>query len=79
MSRLGGNFLALSLRLRLDSDPIRICFNPEEGCSRDVSGDVARELHHRCDLAGREVPAGLVDFIKRHEGPSRQLTLRLIR
>jgi hypothetical protein len=62
------------------TNPVGVfCFNADEGWSRDVSEDVARELHRRCDLAGREVPAGLADFIKRHEGPARQLTLRLIR
>src|ERR1700744_376389 len=52
------------------------CFNPAEGWSRDVSEDIARELHRRCDLEGREVPAGLAEFVERHEGPARQLTLR---
>lgn len=52
-------------------------FNPVEGWSRDVSEDVARELRRRCDLQRREVPASIEDFVERHEGPDRQLTLRL--
>jgi hypothetical protein len=49
-------------------------FNPMEGWSRDVSADVAQELRRRCDLQIREVPAGLQDFVERHEGRSgRQL------
>jgi hypothetical protein len=58
--------------------PIGIfCFNSAEGWSRDVSEDVANELRRRCDLEGRELPEGVRDFVERHEGNSRQLTLRL--
>jgi hypothetical protein len=54
-------------------------FNPMEGWSRDVSADVAQELRRRCDLQLRDVPAGLQDFIERHEGRGGwQLALRLI-
>jgi hypothetical protein len=53
------------------------CFNPAQGWSRNVSEDVARELHRRCDLEGRHIPAALVEFIELHEGPMRQLSLRL--
>jgi hypothetical protein len=62
------------------TNPVGVfCFNTEEGWSRDVSGDVARELRRRCDLTGRVVPSGVAEFVERHGGPSRQLTLRLIR
>lgn len=62
------------------TNPIGVfCFNSEEGWSRDVSEDVARELLRRCDLAGHEVPASLIEFVERHKGSGRQLTLRLIR
>jgi hypothetical protein len=53
-------------------------FNPAEGWSRDVSHDVARELRLRCDLQMRDVPSSLLDFVERHGGSSRQLTLRLV-
>lgn len=60
------------------TNPVGVfCFNPEEGWSRDVSEDIARELRRRCDLAGRDVPEGLTEFVERHEGPTRQLTLKL--
>jgi hypothetical protein len=58
--------------------PIGIfCFNSAEGWSRDVSEDVANEIRRRCDLEGRKLPEGVRDFVERHEGSSRQLTLRL--
>jgi hypothetical protein len=59
--------------------PIGIfCFNPVEGWARDVSEDVAQELRRRCDLQMRDVPSPIQEFIERHEGPTRQLTLRLV-
>ena len=59
-------------------NPIGIfCFNFAEGWSRDVSEDVARELRRRCDLHLRDVPSSIQDFVERHEGSPRQLTLRL--
>jgi hypothetical protein len=60
------------------SNPFRVvAFNTAERWSEDVSEDVARELRRRCDLQMRELPASLLDFVERHEGPDRcQLTLR---
>jgi hypothetical protein len=60
------------------SDPLRvIMFNPETNRSDDVSHAVAQELLRRLGLEGRTVPPVLEDFIDRHVGPDRQLTLRL--
>jgi hypothetical protein len=53
------------------------CFNPAEGCSRDASEDIARELRRRCDLQLCEVPSDIREFIERHEGRDRQLPLPL--
>jgi hypothetical protein len=59
-------------------NPIGIfCFNTAEGWSRDVSEDIARELRQRCDLQLRDLPSSIQDFVERHEGNDRQLTLRL--
>ena len=59
-------------------DPVRVvAFNTFEGWSQDVSEDVAQELRRRCDLESRDVPSCLQDFVERHEGHYRQLTLRL--
>ena len=52
-------------------------FDPETNRSEDVSHAVANELLRRLDLEGRDIPAELEDFIDRHVGPDRQLTLRL--
>jgi hypothetical protein len=61
------------------SNPIRvIAFNVAEGWSLDISADVAAELRRRCDLQLRDVPSGILDFVERHDGKSRQLSLRLI-
>jgi hypothetical protein len=54
-------------------------FNPVEGWSRDASEDVAKELRKRCDLQLRDVPSAIQDFVERHEGGQRQLTLSLAR
>jgi hypothetical protein len=60
------------------SDPLRvIMFNPEVNRSEDVSHAVAQELLRRLGLEDREVPSALEDFIDRHVGTDRQLTLRL--
>jgi hypothetical protein len=60
------------------SNPIRVvAFNTAEGWSQDASEDVAQELRRRCDLQFVDPPSTIQDFIERHEGRSRQLTLRL--
>jgi len=60
------------------SDPLRvIMFNPETNRSEDVSHMVAQELLRRLGLEDRNEPSVLEDFIDRHVGPDRQLTLRL--
>ena len=60
------------------SDPLRvIMFNPETNRSEDVSYVVAQEVLRRLGLEGRGVPSVLDDFIDRHVGLDRQLTLRL--
>jgi hypothetical protein len=60
--------------------PIRVvAFNTAERWSEDVSEDIARELHRRCDLQMRGLPAAISDFVERHEDQDqRQLPLRLI-
>ncbi|KRR21391.1 hypothetical protein CQ14_07005 [Bradyrhizobium lablabi] len=61
------------------SDPVRvIMFNPETGRSEDASHSVAQEVLRRLSLEDRLVPAVLEDFIDRHAGSDRQLTLRLL-
>jgi hypothetical protein len=58
--------------------PIDIfCFNAAEGWARDVSEDIAQEVRRRCDLEDRDLPENVRDFVERHDGNSRQLTLRL--
>ena len=60
------------------SDPLRvIMFIPETNQSEDVSHAIAQEILRRLDLQGRSVPSALQDFIDRHVGKDRQLTLRL--
>jgi hypothetical protein len=60
-------------------NPIRIIsFNVTDGWSRDISAQVAAELRRRCDLQLRDVPSSIQDFVERHEGRSRQLSLRLL-
>jgi hypothetical protein len=59
-------------------NPVRVvAFNTFEGWSQDVSTDIAQELRRRCDLQMRDVPSNIQDFVERHEGMDRQLTLRL--
>ena len=49
------------------SQPIRVIgFNTAEGWSRDISDEVASELHYRGDRMGARVPANLQGFIERH-------------
>jgi hypothetical protein len=60
-------------------NPIRVvAFNTVEGWSQDASEDIAQELRRRCDLQMRDVPSGIQDFVERHEGHGRQLTMRLV-
>jgi hypothetical protein len=60
------------------TNPIRVvAFNTAEGWSQDVSEDIAQELRRRCDLQLRDAPSSIQDFVERHEGRDRQLTLRL--
>ena len=60
------------------SDPLRVVmFNPETDRSEDVSHAIAQEILRRLDLEARSVPPALEDFIDRHVGRNRQLTLRL--
>jgi hypothetical protein len=54
-------------------DPVRV----SEGWSQDVSADIAQELRRRCDLQMRDVPYNIHEFVERHYGLDRQLTLRL--
>ena len=65
---LGGKF----------GNPIRVvAFNTFEGWSQDVSADIAQEVRRRCDLQLRDVPSNIQDFVERHDGLDRQLSLRL--
>jgi hypothetical protein len=60
------------------SDPLRvIMFNPETNRSEDVSRAIAQEILRRLGLEDGEIPQELDDFIDRHVGRDRQLTLRL--
>ena len=44
-----------------------------------VQNAIAQEILRRLGLEGRNVPSVLEDFIDRHVGANRQLTLRLAR
>jgi hypothetical protein len=60
------------------NDPVRVvAFNTLERCARDVSTDIALEIHSRSDIDGHDVPETLRDFVDTYAGPDRQLTLRL--
>ena len=66
------------LMSRQHCDPLRlIMFNPETNRSEDVSHAIAQEILRRLGIEGRNVPPVLADFIDRHVGTDRQLTLRL--
>jgi hypothetical protein len=59
-------------------NPVRVVgFNTAEKWSQDVSGDVAHELRHRCDLQLRDVPFYLEDFVERCEGRYHDIQLPL--
>ena len=54
------------------SNPIRvIAFNTAEGWSRDVSEDVAHELHRRCAEQARDLPLSLEQFVDHYQGQHR--------
>ena len=60
------------------NNPVRVVgFNTAERWSQDVTEDVAQELRRGCDLELSDVPTSIQDFVERHEGRDRQLTLRL--
>jgi hypothetical protein len=60
------------------SDPLRvILFNSVADRSEDVSHAIAQEILRRLGIEGRSAPPLLEDFMERHIGPDRQLTLRL--
>ena len=59
-------------------NPVRVVgFNTAEKWSEDVSGDVAHELHRRCNLQQRDVPFYLEDFVERYEGRYHDIQLPL--
>ena len=59
-------------------DPLRVIrFNPDTDHAEDVSHAIAQEILRRLGLEDRSVPSALEDFIDRHVGKDRQLTLRL--
>ena len=47
------------------NDPVRIvAFNTYEGWSRDVSGEIAREIKERSDRKGEELSPALTEWIE---------------
>jgi hypothetical protein len=59
-------------------DPLRVVmFNPDTDRAENVSHAMAQEILRRLGLEGRNVPPVLENFIDRHVGKDRQLTLRL--
>jgi len=59
-------------------DPLRVVmFNTDTDRAEDVSHAIAQEILRRLGLEGSNVPSELEDFIDRHAGRDRQLTLRL--
>ena len=59
-------------------DPLRVVmFNTETDRAEDVSHAIAQEILRRLGLEGRNVPSELENFIDRHVGRDRQLTLQL--
>jgi hypothetical protein len=60
------------------NDPITVvAFNLSERWANDVSEDIAREIQRRADLSSNDLTSSIVDFVDRHAGRERQLTLRL--
>ena len=54
-----------------------VAFNTAERWATDVSEDIAREIRRRADVAYEDVSSIIEDFVTRHAGRDRQLTLRL--
>src|SRR3954463_5438115 len=48
------------------NNPVRIvAFNTSQGCSRDVSGEIAKEIKERSERTGEELSQGLSDRVER--------------
>ena len=61
------------------NDPVRVvAFNTLEHWSEDVSKQIADEMQTRCDIEGVAIPEHVIDFVARHTGAIRQLSLRLV-
>jgi hypothetical protein len=59
-------------------DPLRVIrFSPDTDHAEDVSHATAQEILRRLGLEDRSVPSVLEEFVDRHVGKDRQLTLRL--
>ena len=59
-------------------DPVAVAaFNLDERWANDVSEDVAHEIRRRVGPAYDDLLPSVEDFVERHAGPERQLTLRL--
>ena len=54
-----------------------IRFNPDTDHAEDVSHAIAQDILRRLGLEDHSLPSVLEDFIDRHVGKDRQLTLRL--
>src|SRR6267378_2150696 len=52
--------------------------NTLEHWSEDVSKQIADEMQTRCDIEGVAIPEHVIDFVARHTGAIRQLSLRLV-
>jgi hypothetical protein len=56
------------------NDPVRIvAFNTAEGWARDVTEDIAREIHGRVERSADEISPGLRDFLDREVGRTKRL------
>jgi hypothetical protein len=56
------------------NDPVRIvAFNTAEGWARDVTEDIAREIHDRVERSADEISPGLRDFLDREVGRTKRL------
>ena len=61
------------------NDPVRVvAFNTLEHWLEDVSKVIADEIQTRCDIEGVAIPEHVIDFVARHTGAIRQLSLRLV-